>query len=75
MPSQIDIILYHPYHYFGTIDEHWNIDNDILEDYGDLLQAFTTRAYNRERRYKEVTAYNVIQYISCDSDVDHLQIP
>ena len=61
--------------YVGTFANE-NIEIEISEDNEDILQVFTIRANKKRiRRLKEGADYNVAQYVSCDSDVDCLQIP
>jgi hypothetical protein len=59
-----------------TIDENGNIEDELSESTDELLQAFTIRAKRKKlRRWKDVAAYNVAQYLSCHSDVEDLQVP
>jgi hypothetical protein len=57
--------------YVETIDENGDIEVEISESNDDILQAFTIRA-KKMRRLKDVAAYNVAQYLRCDSDVEDL---
>ena len=62
--------------YVETIDENGNIEVELSETTDEFLQAFTIRAKRKKlRRLKDVAAYNVAQYLSCQSDVEDLQLP
>ena len=57
--------------YVETIDENRNIEVELSETTDEFLQAFTIRAKRKNlRRLKDVAAYNVAQYLSCDSDLN-----
>ena len=61
--------------YVETIDENGYIGVEISKNNNEILQAFTIRAKRKKlRRLKDVAAYNVAQYISCDTDVEDLQV-
>ena len=62
--------------YVETVDENGNIEVEISESDDDILQAFTIRAKRKKmRRLKDVAAYNVAQCLSCQSDVEDLEVP
>jgi hypothetical protein len=62
--------------YVETIDENGNIEVELSESTDELLQAFTIRAKRKKlRSLKDVAAYSVAQYLSCNNDVKDLQVP
>ena len=57
-------------------DENGNIEIELSESTDELLQAFTIRAKRKKlRSLKDVAAYDIAQCLSCNSDVEDLQIP
>jgi hypothetical protein len=62
--------------YVETIDENGNIEVEISESNDDILQAFTIRAKRKKmRRLNDDAAYNGAQFLSCQSDVEDLEVP
>ena len=62
--------------YGEPIDENGNIDVEISESNDDILQGFRIRAkWKKFNKLKDVAAYKVAQYISCDRDVKDLRVP
>ena len=55
---------------------HCMVGIEISESNDYMLHTFTIRAKREKlRRLKDVAAYNVAQYLSCDRDVEVLQVP
>ena len=56
-----------------TGTELGNIEIELSESTDELLQVFTIRG--KSKKLKDIAAYNVAQCLSCNSDVEDLQVP
>ena len=48
----------------------------ITEDTQDILQGFKVKARRRRlRRLKEISAFNIVQHLASEGDIESLNIP
>ena len=62
--------------YIKNIEENGNLEIDLWENNEFLFQSFKIQVSRKKiRRLKEITAYNMGQSLSTDSDIEHLFLP
>ena len=61
--------------YIENIDENGNLEIGLSENNEYIFQNFTIRASRKRlRRLTEISAHNVVQCLSCESDIGHFNL-